>query len=125
VSAYARSAYLRTRPACLSGVNASSVTSGVNGGSGVTRAYHTVAAVVAAAVLVGRTAGRARLGIVEGAASSSRPAGIGGVGPWRWLEVWRMVAVVGRVDDRAVGTPKGLGRDRCRLPFRLVVWLVL
>lgn len=100
MSACARSLYRRTRPACLSGVNALSVTSDVSGDSGVTRAYHTVAAVVAAAVLVDRTAGRVQLGIVERAASSLKPAGIGGVGPWRWLEV---------------------GRKHCRLPFGVVV----
>jgi len=77
-------------------VNALSATSNVSGDSGVTHAYHTAAAAVAAVVLVGRAAGRVRLGIVEGAGSSSRSAGVGGVGPWRWLEVVKM---------------------RCRLPF--------
>jgi hypothetical protein len=88
-------------------VNASSATSDVSGDSGVTRAYHTAAAAVAVVVLVGKAAGRVRLGIVEGAASSSRPAGIGDAGPWRWLEVAKMVVAMGR----------GLGRERCRLSF--------
>jgi hypothetical protein len=88
-------------------VNASSATSDVSGDSGVTRAYHTAAAAAAVVVLVGKAAGRVRLGIVEGAASSSRPAGIGDAGPWRWLEVAKMVVAMGR----------GLGRERCRLSF--------
>jgi hypothetical protein len=53
----------------------------VSGDSGVIHADHTVAAVEVAIVLVGMAAGTARLGIVVGAASSSRIAGVVDVGP--------------------------------------------
>lgn len=71
-----------------------------------------------AIALAGMIAGRAGLGTLVGAESSWWTAGIADEGPWRWLGVAKMVAVVGKVVGRvAGGLVRGSARGRCRPTF--------